>query len=102
MNQIMSPLRFIKQLWDNPQQPKNESTMKTNNTTPKNLADYSKDELIELLTNIEDQYNSKSERLKKIVTKLTQAKLTIKTQKKSLQHLRKRIVELTPAQQARL
>lgn len=77
--------------------------MKTNDTTaPKNLADYSKEELIELLTNIETQYNSKSERLKKIVSKLTQAKLTIKTQKKSLQHLRKRIVELTPVQSARI
>lgn len=78
--------------------------MKTHNetTASKNLADYSREELIELLTNIETQYNSKSERLKKIVTKLTQAKLTIKTQKKNLQHLRKRIVELTPAQVSKI
>ena len=77
--------------------------MKTTKIAPeKSLADYSKDELIGLLTNIEEQYNSKSERLKHIVTKLTQAKLTIKTQKKSLQHLRKRIVELTPVQNNRI
>jgi endonuclease III-like uncharacterized protein len=82
-------------LWDNPQQTNN--TMKTTKTTTeKNLADYSKDELIELLTNIEEQYNSKSARLKNIITKLTQARMRIKTQKKSLQHLRKRVVELTP------
>lgn len=62
----------------------------------KELADYSKDELIELLTNIEEQYNSKSARLKNIIAKLTQARLRIKTQKKSLQHLRQRVVELTP------
>jgi predicted nuclease with TOPRIM domain len=70
--------------------------MKTTNTPNKNLADYSKDELIQLLTNIEEQYNSKSERLKKIVTKLTMAKQRIKNQKKNLEHLRKRVVELTP------
>lgn len=70
--------------------------MKTTNTTEKNLADYSKDELIQLLTNIEEQYNSKSERLKKIVAKLTMAKQRIKSQKKNLEHLRKRVVELTP------
>jgi predicted nuclease with TOPRIM domain len=65
-------------------------------TTEKNLEDYTKDELIGLLTNIEQQYNSKSERLKHIVSKLAQARIRIKTQKKSLEHLRKRIVELTP------
>jgi endonuclease III-like uncharacterized protein len=82
-------------MWDNPQQTNNKmKTTKT--TTEKNLADYSKDELIELLTNIEEQYNSKSARLKNIVTKLTQARMRIKTQKKSLQHLRMRVVELTP------
>jgi len=65
-------------------------------TTEKNLEDYTKDELIGLLTNIEEQYNSKSERLKHIVAKLAQARIRIKTQKKSLEHLRKRVVELTP------
>ena len=65
-------------------------------TTEKNLEDYTKDELIGLLTNIEQQYNSKSERLKHIVSKLAQARIRINTQKKSLEHLRKRIVELTP------
>jgi chromosome segregation ATPase len=68
----------------------------TKTTTGKELADYSKDELISLLTNIEEQYNSKSARLKNIVAKLTQARQRIKTQKKSLEHLRKRVVELTP------
>jgi predicted nuclease with TOPRIM domain len=65
-------------------------------TTEKNLEDYTKDELIQLLTNIEEQYNSKSDRLKHIISKLAQARMRIKTQKKSLEHLRKRIVELTP------
>lgn len=66
------------------------------NSNEKSLEEYSKDELIGLLTNIEEQYNSKSERLKHIVAKLTQARIRIKTQKKSLEHLRKRVVELTP------
>lgn len=68
----------------------------TKATTRKDLADYSKEELIELLTNIEEQYNTKSARLKNIVAKLSQARMRIKTQKKSLQHLRQRVVELTP------
>jgi predicted nuclease with TOPRIM domain len=76
--------------------------MKPKENEIKNLADYSKDELISLLTSIEDQYNSKSERLKKIVARLAHAKLTIKTQKKNLQHLRKRVVELTPVQKNRI
>ena len=66
------------------------------NSNEKSLEEYSKDELIGLLTNIEEQYNSKSERLKHIVAKLTQARIRIKTQKKSLEHMRKRVVELTP------
>ena len=66
------------------------------NLPKKNLVDYSKPELIALLTAIEEQYNSKSERLKHIVTKLSRAKVRIQTQKERLQHLRKRIVELTP------
>jgi predicted nuclease with TOPRIM domain len=64
----------------------------------KDLVDYSKPELISLLTAIEEQYNSKSERLKHIVTKLSRAKVRIQTQKQRLQHMRKRIVELTPKQ----
>jgi predicted nuclease with TOPRIM domain len=64
----------------------------------KDLVDYSKPELIALLTAIEEQYNSKSERLKTVHSKLSRAKIRIQTQKQRLQHLRSRIVELTPKQ----
>lgn len=64
----------------------------------KDLIDYSKPELIALLTAIEEQYNSKSERLRTVHSKLSRAKVKIQTQKQRLQHLRTRIVELTPKQ----
>jgi len=60
------------------------------------LAEYSKLELIALLTAIEEQYRSKSERLKVAHSKLFKARAKIQDQKLRLQHLRKRVVELTP------
>ena len=76
--------------------------MKPLKTIPKkkDLVDYSKPELIAILTAIEEQYNSKSERLKNIVSKLSRARIRIQAQKQRLQHMRKRIVELTPKQNA--
>jgi len=75
--------------------------MKIKLTADKNLSDYSKPELIQLLTDIENKYNSKTERLNKIVSKLSNARQKIKSQKTKLQYLRKRVVELTPADQSR-
>ena len=73
--------------------------MKTLKTIPKkDLVDYSKAELIAILTAIEEQYNSKNERLKNVHSKLTRARIRIQSQKQRLQHLRRRIVELTPRQ----
>lgn len=76
--------------------------MKPLKTIPKkkDLVDYSKIELIAILTAIEEQYNSKSERLKNIVSKLTRARIRLQAQKQRLQHMRNRIVELTPKQNA--
>jgi chromosome segregation ATPase len=62
----------------------------------KDLIHYSKDELIRLLTSIEEQYNSKSKNLRDVHSKLTRARIRIQAQKQRLQHLRKRVVELTP------
>ena len=73
--------------------------MKPLKTIPKkDLVEYSKAELIAILTAIEEQYNSKSERLKTIHSKLTRARIRLQSQKQRLQHMRKRIVELTPKQ----
>lgn len=71
--------------------------MKTLRSIPKkDLADYSKPELIALLTAIEEQYNNKTEKLRDVHTKLSRARNQIQAQKQRLQHLRKRVVELTP------
>lgn len=71
--------------------------MKTLKSIPKkDLVDYSKPELIALLTAIEEQYNTKSEKLKVVHSKLSRARTRIQAQKQRLQHLRKRVVELTP------
>ena len=71
--------------------------MKTLRAIPKkDLADYSKPELIALLSAIEEQYNTKSEKLRAVHSKLSRARSRIQSQKQRLQHLRKRVVELTP------
>jgi predicted nuclease with TOPRIM domain len=71
--------------------------MKALRTIPKkDLVDYSKPELIALLTAIEEQYSTKSEKLKVVHSKLSRARSRIQAQKQRLQHLRKRVVELTP------
>jgi predicted nuclease with TOPRIM domain len=75
--------------------------MKPFKTLPKkDLVDYSKAELIAILTAIEEQYNSKSERLRNVHSKLSRARVRIQAQKQRLQHMRRRIVELTPKQTA--
>ena len=62
----------------------------------KNLVNYSKEELIQLLASIEERYNLKSENFKNVHSKLARARVRIQVQKQRLQYLRKRIVELTP------
>jgi hypothetical protein len=64
----------------------------------KELTEYSKAELIVLLTAFEEQYNSKIERLKNTSSKLVRARTRLKAQKESLQHMRMRVVELTSPQ----
>lgn len=67
----------------------------------KELFNYSKDDLVRLLTSIEEKYNSKAENLREARTKLTKARIRIQVQKQRLQHLRKKVVELTPDSKAR-
>lgn len=61
----------------------------------KELDEYSKAELITLINFIEEQYNSKSERLKDTSSKLTRARTRLQLQNERLRHLRTRIVDLT-------
>ena len=61
----------------------------------KNLEDYSKDEVIELLRALEEKFNLKNERLKLATTKLQRARTEMKSQKEHLQKYRKQIVRLT-------
>ena len=70
----------------------------------KELTEYSKAELIVLFKFIEEQFISKSERLKDTSSKLVRARTRLQSQKQSLQHLRMRVVELTipPQRQERV
>jgi hypothetical protein len=61
----------------------------------KELDEYSKTELIALVNFIEEQFNSKNERLKDTTSKLTRARIRLQLQNERLRHLRTRIVELT-------
>ena len=72
--------------------------MKSSSLRNKNLSEYSKQELIDILTFIEEKYNHKSEKLRAAHFKLARVRVRMKTQKKILNRLRSRVVELTPQQ----
>jgi hypothetical protein len=61
----------------------------------KELDEYTKTELISLITVYEEQFNTKNERLKDTSSKLTRARIRLQLQNQRLQHMRKRIVALT-------
>jgi predicted nuclease with TOPRIM domain len=60
-----------------------------------NLEEYSRDELIALLMNVEERYHSKNERLKSVTIKLAKARTMLKSQKDHLQKYRRKIVGLS-------